>query len=78
MGGVFVRFIIFAQDRIRLGTKLKQVWFSAFDFFYLCKNHNKKIPIRHLTQNNTHEIQPHQKIQYGNMPRSSVIQFVCL
>ena len=44
MGGVFVRLIIFAQDRIRLGTKLKQVWFSAFDFFYLCKNknHNQK------------------------------------
>ena len=41
MGGVFVRFIIFAQDRIRLGTKLKQVWFSAFDFFYLCKTITK-------------------------------------
>ena len=42
MGGVFVRIIIFVEDRRRPGIKLKQVWFSAFDFFYPCKNHNKK------------------------------------
>gem|GEM_PF-3209386 len=28
-------FIIFAEDRMRLSIKLKQVWFSALDFQYL-------------------------------------------
>ncbi len=30
-------FAIFVEDRMRLSIKLKQVWFSAFDFHYICK-----------------------------------------